>query len=315
MDIDHLRLLLAIARHGSFAAAARERGIDPSWISRTIAAIEGELGFRLFQRASRRVTLTEAGERYIRRIEAIADEFDHARDEALAISDGPVGVLRMTTSVAFGEKVIVPLLPSFRRAFPNVGLDLVLSDTNLDLVAGRIDLAVRLGAGMTGDLVVSKLMTTRYRVCASPAYLDREGRPAAPADLSDRNCLLFALPGFRSRWIFRNTAGYAAEIPVHGGVVVSGALALRSLALAGMGPALLADWLVGDDIADGRLVDLFPGHQVTATTFETAVWLLYPSRSFLPGKVRAMIDFLKAEVGMPASRRSQRGRRPLLRGH
>jgi DNA-binding transcriptional LysR family regulator len=296
MEISHIHLLTTIARRGSFASAARERGIDPSWISRTVAAIEGELGFRLFQRAGRRVVLTEAGERYIRRIEVIADEFDQARDEAQALSAGPVGVLRMTTTVAFGEKVIVPLVPGFLEVFPNVELDLVLSDTNHDLIADRIDLAVRLGTGVTGDLVVSKLMNTTYRVCASPDYLAREGRPAVPEALADRNCLLFALPGFRSRWIFRNSAGATTEVPVHGGIIASGALALRTLALAGMGPTLLADWLVGDDIAAGRLVDLFPKHQVTATTFETAVWLLYPSRSFLPGKVRAMIDFLKAEA-------------------
>jgi DNA-binding transcriptional LysR family regulator len=300
MDAAQAHLLVAIARHRSFAAAAREHGVDPSWISRTVASIERELGFRLFQRATRRVALTEAGEMYIRRIEAIADEFDHARDAALAISAGPAGVLRMTTSVAFGEKVIVPLLPRFREAFPKVELDLVLSDTNLDLIADRIDLAIRLGMGVAGDVVISKLMDTRYRVCASRGYLDREGLLHGPQELADRDCLLFALPGFRSRWIFRSSGGATTDVPVRGSIVVSGALALRTLTLAGMGPALLADWLVGDDIANGRLVDLFPNHSVTASTFETAVWLLYPSRSFLPGKVRAMMDFLRAEVARRA---------------
>jgi DNA-binding transcriptional LysR family regulator len=296
MDARQARLLIDIARRGSFAEAARDRGADPSSVSRLIASIEAELGFRVFQRTTRRVVPTEAGELYLRRIEVIADEFDQARDAALAVSTGPVGVLRLTTSVAFGEEVIVPRLPPFRAAFPRVDLDVILSDSNLDLVADRIDLAIRLGAGMTGDLIVSKLMDTRYHVCASPDYLQREGALPAPEDLAQRDCLLFALPGFRSRWLFRDVAGAAIEIPVKGGITVSGALALRRLALDGAGPALLADWLVGPAIASGRLIDLFPDHRVTATSFETAVWLLYPSRSFLPLKVRAMIDFLRSQL-------------------
>ena len=307
MDVDSARLLLAIARHRSFTAAARERGVDPSRISRAVASIESALGFRLFQRATRRVAVTEAGEIYLRRIEAMADEFDHARDEALAISTGPSGVLRMTTSVAFGERMLVPLLPRFRDTYPKVELDLVLADTNLDLIADRIDLAVRLGSSVAGDMVVAKLMDSTYRVCASPGYLAREGPLRRPQALADRDCLLFALPGFRSRWIFRSQDGATTDVSVRGSIAVSGALALHTLTLAGMGPALLADWLVGDDIAEGRLVDLFPDHRVTATSFETAVWLLYPSRSFLPGKVRAMMDFLRAE--MPRRRRTDPQRR------
>jgi len=307
MDAKQARLLVDIAHRGSFAEVARERALDPSSVSRMIASLEAELGFRLFQRTTRRVVLTEAGELYLRRIEAIADEFDQALDEALAVSTGPTGVLRMTTTVAFGEKVIVPLLPRFREAFPAVELDVILSDLNLDLIEDRIDLAMRLGAGVTGDLVVSKLMDTRYHVCASPEYLRREGRPHAPEELAARDCLLFALPGFRTRWMFRGTAGAVTEVPVKGGIIVSGALALRTLALAGAGPALLADWLVSEDIAAGRLVDLFSDHRVTATTFETAVWLLYPSRSFLPQKVRAMIGFLRSRVASQALERDSKG--------
>lgn len=282
MDIDAARLLIEIARRGSFAEVARDRNVDPSGISRAIATVETELGFRMFQRTTRRVALTEAGELYIRRIEALVDDFDSARDDALAVSAGPAGRLRMTATVAFGQRRIVPLIPQFRATYPEVDLELILTDTNLNLVNERIDLAVRLGAQLAGDLVVSRLKATSYRVCASPDYLARTGRPATPADLGARDCLRFALPGFRSRWLFRPPGGVPFEVPVRGGLVMSGALALHALALAGMGPVLLADWLVDDDIAAGRLVDLFPDFQAAATDFDTAVWLLYPSRSFLP---------------------------------
>lgn len=299
MNVEHARLLIEITHRGSFADVARDRDVDPSWISRTIAAAEAELGFRVFQRTTRRVVLTEAGEIYTRRIEALVDDFDQARDDALAISAGPIGRLKMTATVAFGQRVIVPLIPRFKAAYPEVDLELILSDTNLNLVSERLDLAVRLGANISGDLVATKLLDTTYRVCASPAYLEREGRPTSPQDLSARDCLCFALPGFRSRWVFREAGGAPFEVPVSGSLIMSGALPLRTLALAGMGPALLGNWLVDEDIAQGHLVDLFPHLEATATTFETAVWLLYPSRSFLPLKVRAMIDFLKRETSRP----------------
>lgn len=296
MDIDNARLLAEIAHRGSFAEVARDRGVDPSLISRAIAAAEAELGFRVFQRTTRRVTLTEAGAIFLNRVERLVDDFDQARDDALAVSAGPVGRLRMTTTVAFGQRVIVPLLPRFRAAYPDVEVELILTDANLDLVTERIDLAVRLGAQVTGDLVVTKLVDTTYRVCASPAYLLRTGTPSSPSELSTRDCLRFALPGFRSRWLFRRPGEQVLEVPVSGSLIMSGASALHELAIQGMGPVLLGNWLVDDDIAAGRLVPLFPEYEVTATSFETAVWLLYPSRSFLPQKVRAMVDFLKAEA-------------------
>lgn len=289
-------LVIEVAHQGGFAAVARRRDVDPSWVSRMIAAIEDDLGFRLFQRTTRRLSLTEAGEIFLRRIEAIAEEFEQARDEALAVSAGPTGVLRMTTSVGFGQQVIVPLVPRFRALHPKVDLDLILSDTNLNLVNERIDLAIRLAPSIAGDMVVSKLMDTTYRVCASPDYLARHGRPPIPQELAGRDCLLFRLPGFRSQWVFADAAGGVTEVPVRGGIVISSAVAQLALAVAGMGPALLADWLADDDIAQGRLVDLFPTHKVTAATTEIAAWLLYPSKSFLPQKVRAMIDFLRIEI-------------------
>lgn len=297
MDLNDARLLIEIARRGSFAEVARDRGVDPSWVSRMVAGLEQALGFRLFQRTTRRVALTEAGEIYLRRIQLIAEEFEQARDDALAVTRGPVGTLRMTATVAFGQTVLVPLIPQFRNAYPGVALDLLLTDATVNLVSDRIDLAIRHGPSVTGDMVVTKLRTTRYRVCASPTYLAQVGAPTHPQELAERPCLRFALPGFRSRWLFREaSAGPVTEVEVGGDITVSGGLALHSLALAGQGPALLADWLIDADIAAGRLIDLFPGWQVTATSFETAVWLLYPSRSFLPRKVRAMIDFLKASV-------------------
>lgn len=301
MDIDSLSLLLSVARRGSFAATAKERGADPSAVSRSIAAIEAELGVRLFQRSTRRLNLTEAGEVYLARIEPLMDELAGAAAEARSLSTEPSGRLRLTASVTFGQMVVLPLLKPFRQRYPMVSIDGIFTDANLDLVAERIDLAIRLAPAADGDLVATKLMDTRYRVVASPDYLASGPPLECPSDLSAHSCLLFDLPGFRSHWQFRDAAGAIESVAIHGDITLSPAGSLRDAALAGLGPALLPDWLVGADVTGGRLVDLFPVHAAAATSFDTAAWLLYPSRAFLPDKVRVMIDFLRASLrrGLP----------------
>ena len=299
MELSSLQIFAEVVRRGSFAAVARARDVSPSAISRSIAALEAELGLRLFQRTTRRLAPTEAGALYFARIEPLVGELEQARQAAADVREEPSGTLRVTASVAFGQTCLVPLLPELHRRHPGLALELLLTDGNLDLIAERIDVALRLGPRRDSRLIGLRLFDTRYRVCASPDYLARAGAIATPEALRGRPCLLFALPGYRSRWIFRDHAGRQSEVPIEGRFVISSALALRDCALNGLGPALLADWLIDGDIAAGKLVDLFPEHQVTATDFETAAWLLYPSRAYLPLKVRAFIDFLRETLRQP----------------
>ena len=304
MDIETLRIFVRVARRGSFAVVARDCDTDPSSISRAIAALEDELQVRLLQRSTRRMTLTEAGAKYLARLAPLLEELDQARDDALVASAKPIGTIRLTASVAFGQKCIATLLPKLRNAFPDLGVDLVLTDSNLDLVSEGIDLAVRLGPSRDSALIGVKLVETRYHVCASPIYLARSRQEkrslAKPADLSAHRCLLLNLPDYRSRWLFRDSLGTMSEIAVDGDVLISSPLVLLTCALEGMGPALLADWMVKDELIKGKLVDLFPEHAVAATDFETAAWLLYPSRTYLPRKVRVVIDFLRQQFGQSA---------------
>ena len=298
MDINDLSLFIETARLGSFAAVARERNADPSAVSRAIAGLEAEIGARLFHRTTRSMSLTEAGERFFARTVHLVEELDHAREDARSAGAAPAGLLRLTASVAFGQAVIVPLLGKFRRLYPEIGVELELTDANVDLVADRIDLAIRLAPSYRADLVGTRLIATRYRVVASRQWLAEHGAPGKPRALEKACCLLFSLPGYRDRWRFRK-GGKITDVAVGGDIVMSSALAIRSGALAGLGPALLADWLIGADLAEGRLVDLFPDHDVAATSFDTAAWLLYPSRRYLPVKVRAAIEFLKREIRNP----------------
>lgn len=295
MDLESLRLFVEVAKRGSFATVARDHDLDPSSVSRLVAVLEAELGVRLFQRSTRRITLTEAGDLFLAKVEPLVVELESAREAAKSVSTEPSGTLRLTASVTFGHLSLVPLLPEFRRLYPAVKLDCIFTDENLDLVENRIDLAVRLAPGVTGDLVVTKLVDTYYRVVASPKYLAASPSLNTPADLAGHACLLFPYRIFRPNWLFKDARGTVTEVSVRGDVTLSTAQALRDAALLGLGPALLPHWLVAAALKEGSLVDLFPNYAVTATSFETAAWLVYPSRAYLPNKVRVMIDFLKSK--------------------
>ncbi len=294
MDIEALRIVTLVAQQGSFAAAARVLTVDPSSVSRTVAAVEADLGLRLFQRSTRSLSVTEEGEVYLARLVPLLEELDHAQDDARAVSRHPAGPVRLTTSVAFAHTCVVPHLADFTSRYSNISLEILPSDANLDLLANSIDLAIRLAPAPAGDLISTKLLDTRYRVVASPDYLANSDLLSVPADLQHHNCLRFALPDFRTRWRFRTAGEAPIEVPVSGNVIIANALSLRLAALDGLGPALLAGWLVNDDIAAGTLVDVFPDLECTATEFNTAAWVLYPSRSYLPRKVRVTIDFFRA---------------------
>lgn len=293
MDMDQIRLVALVARQGSFAAAARVLNVDPSSVSRTVAQTEAALGLRLFQRTTRALSVTEEGEVYLRRVLPLLEELEAAREEATRARSAPSGTLRMTASVAFSHVCVVPHLKAFHTLYPDISVELLPSDAVFDLAAQGIDLAIRLGTAPSGDGVGTRLLTSRYVVCAAPEYLASCPPLRAPADLVDHDCLRFALPEFRTRWRFRKTGEPTIEVPVSGRTIIASALSLRQAALDGLGPVLLADWLVGRDLAEGRLVRLFPAYEATATTFDTGAWALYPSRAFLPRKVRVMIDFLR----------------------
>ena len=296
MDIETLTIFVEVMRQGSFAAVARKRDLDPSSISRAIAGLEQQLGVRLFQRTTRKLSPTEAGITYFNRIEPLLEEMQQASESVIAISGRPQGTLRITTSVSFGLKCIVPLLPKFQNIYPELKIELLLTDSRLDLMTERIDLAIRLGQLTDSTLIARKLMSARYYVCASPDYIKQHGKLNKPQDITQHNCLRFPLAGFRSHWIFQDDSGRICKIPVSGNVIISNAIALKECAIAGMGLALLPHWLIDEDLEAERLVTVFPDYRVTAANFDTSVWLVYPSRKYIPSKVEVTIDFLKQHL-------------------
>ena len=295
MDISGLEIFVEVMHQGSFAAVARERNIDPSSVSRAIASLERELKVKLLQRTTRQISPTEAGMTYFNRIEPLIEELQEAKELVSDISGSPTGTLRLTASVSFGIECIVPLLPEFEARYPELTVELLLTDTVIDLLAERVDLAIRLGLLEDSSLIAQRLIKTHYAVCGSPKYL-AEKKISLPQDISQYNCLLFPLAGFRSRWLFRERTGTIETIPVKGNTIISSAIALKQCALSGMGLALLPYWLIDPELQSGALINVLTEYDVTATDFNTSAWLVYPSRSYVPLKVRLFIDFLKQEI-------------------
>ena len=296
MDTQLVETALLVARLGSFTAAAQARNVDPSSISRQVAALEAALGLRIFERSTRHLRLSEAGEIYLSRMAQALEVMEEAAQSAQDTIATPNGLLRVTTSVAFGERWLVPQLSSFRNLYPQIDLDLILSDAVLDIAEERIDLAIRLGQRPErGAFIASKLFDTHYHVVASPAYLDTSAPLQTPEDLTAHEGLMFRLPAFQADWRFRQReSDRIIRAKPRKSLAISNALALRRAALEGQGVALLADWTIREDLGSGQLRDVFPDWEVSVTETGSAVWLLYPDYAYVPVRLRLFIDHLKS---------------------
>ncbi|KKJ75594.1 LysR family transcriptional regulator [Kiloniella litopenaei] len=296
MDIEALTIFAEAAHLGSFAKVARKLNTDPSQISRTISSLETQLGVRLFQRTTRKIALTEAGKRYLDRISPVLIELQQAHDEITSMTSAPRGHLKITASVSYGQKCLLPLLSEFSETYPDITLELLLTDQNLDLVSNDIDFAIRMAPIIENDVICTKLHDTHYRVVASPTYLATADAITKPADITNHKMILFSLPDYRSEWQFKTKDGHISSVPVNGTLMISNAIAIQECVHKNMGIALLADWQVDRAIKEDQLINLFPDYRVAATTFETAAWIIYPNRNFLPNKTRVAIDFIRRRL-------------------
>ncbi len=297
MDLTAIRIFVNSVKLGSFAAVARQMELDPSTVSRAISNLEAELGFRVLQRSTRKLAPTEAGSVYFERIHGLIEDFDIAGQEAQDLVNQPQGNLRIAACTSFGPRVLVPLLPKLMELYPDLTIELLLADHQIDMIKEEIDLAIRFGLKPTGDYVSARLNPRRFQICASPNFIQKYGRPLQPEDLGNLDCIVFRMPGQASIWRFRDSDNEVSEVPISGKLITSHGLTMTAAAVSGVGVAMLPDWLCAQEVKDGSLISLFPGLDCTPTEFDTAAWLMYPSRHYLPLKVRKFMDFLRDEVG------------------
>lgn len=297
--IEEISVFLAVVDGGSLSKAARLRSMAVSSVSRKLDALEQHLGTRLLQRSSRFLLLTDAGEQFVPRARAILSELDEARNEIASASTEPSGLLTIAAPAAFGRRHVAPAVFSFMQLYPAIDVVLHLSDDLLDLRLQRVDLAIRSAILADSELVATRLAPVRRIAVASPAYLERHGKPDTPQALLEHNCVTLASaplpPGW---WSFSGVHGGAA-LPVKSSLRSDDTETLLQAALHGVGVAHLASWMVSDAVVAGTLVSLFPTEIGLPPTSRAAVHAVrMPGRSHA-AKAHLFIAHLRGAFGEP----------------
>ncbi len=287
-----IELFVALAEEDGFSAAARRLGLSQSAVSRGLKRLEDRIGTRLIARTTRRMNLTDSGLAFLGRCRQILADLAEAEDALAAAADLPRGRLRVSCAAAFGRRHVVPLLPGFRRLYPGIEVDLELNDRYVDFVGDAVDLAIRLGPPDGQDLAVRRLGEARRILCAAPGYLDGRPVPTAPRDLARHECLILSVYGGRDRWRFTAADGAIATTRVGGAIRLNDAEALRIAALAGGGITILPDYIAGEDLAGGRLVEVMPDWRLPAVP----IFVVLPERRLQSRRVRCFVDHLAATL-------------------
>lgn len=287
-----MQLFVSVVHSGSLSAAGRQLGLSPASVSRQINALEDSLGARLLNRTSRKLTLTEPGEVYLNRAEQILHQVNEANTSVSELHRVPRGTLRVHSRILVGTMHVVPAMPEFLRRYPEIKVDLLLSNHDIDLVERNVDVDIRIGKLEDSSLIARKLASSERIVCASPDYLSQHPKITSPNDLSEHNCLTYRINMGRTFWRFLDSAGVLTEIPVAGTLQTDYGPALRAAALAGVGIVLMPDWSVQDELKAGRLRRLFPRHRVSHVEFENGIYVVYQQNRHLSAKVRLFVDFL-----------------------
>lgn len=282
-----IEAFVTVIEEGSFVAAGDALHLSKAAVSRAVLELEKRLGARLLQRTTRRLSITEAGRAYYDRCKQILAELDEADSVVGTVTGHAVGKLRVNAPVSFGIRHLSPLWGEFLRRYPQVELEIDLSDRLVDVVDEGFDAVVRISRLVDSTLVHRKLASTAIIACASPAYVSAHGLPEHPEALSRHATIGYEYSASGDVWRFENDDG-VVEVTTRPRARANNGETCRALALAGQGIAIQPDFLVADDLAEGRLVNVLPGF----CGRDIGIYVVYPSRKHLSVKVRALVDFL-----------------------
>ncbi len=285
--LETMRAFTAVAQEGSFTAAARRMGVSTKLVSKYVQQLEAALETRLFNRTTRSVSLTDVGTAYLQRCRPILDQVDDLESLVKERHTSLAGPIRIAAPTAFGSTMLTRALVPFMQAHPEVKVDLSLSDNRVALVEEGFDLAIRVGVLRDSTLIAKKLADMPLIVCASPAYLDKHGRPSNPKTLETHDCLIDDNQPDATVWRFHARRGDVA-VKVGGTFTANSPGAVAHMALGGLGIARSPRYVVASALQDGRLEQLL----TTFTTDDFGLYAIYPFNRHLTSRVRALIDHL-----------------------
>lgn len=278
---------VAVAETNSFTAASKRLGVSTAHVSRHINALEERLGAKLFYRTTRKVTATEVGETYFLHCRQLLDNLDEAERTVTQLQATPRGKLRLTCSVAYGDRFIAPIVNEFVSRYPELSVQMQCTNQVIDLVQEGIDLAIRLGTLDDSSLIARKLAPRTLYVCGSPDYFSRHGQPHVLAELASHNCLL----GTLDYWSF-SEKGKTRTVKVTGNWSCNSGPALLDAALRGLGLVQLPDYYVSEHLKNGSLISVLDKVRLP----DSAVWAVYPANRHLSPKVRLLVELLQERI-------------------
>ncbi|MDI3514783.1 MAG: hypothetical protein PWP40_2012 [Rhodocyclaceae bacterium] len=289
-----MQTFCAVVDAGSFVSAADALGLSKAAASRYVSELERRLGVRLLHRTTRRLSLTEDGERFYARSRELLAGLEEAEAELHSRSGAARGLLRVNAPVTFGIRHLAQLWGPFCELHPQVRLEVTLSDRTVDLVEEGFDMAIRIAALPSSTLVCRQLARTRIVLCASPRYLAAHGTPQEPADLARHAVIAYSYWSGGDEWPFEGPDG-RVSVRTKPSMHTNSGDTCRAMALAGQGIILQPGFLVADDLAAGTLVELMPAYR----SVTLGIYALYPTRKFVPPKVRALVEFLAEHFARP----------------
>jgi DNA-binding transcriptional LysR family regulator len=287
-----VQLFIRVVETGSFSKAAADLGITQPTATKAVAAMEERLGARLLHRSTRGVTTTEVGALYYEKCKVIAQEIEEADSLATLLQSQVGGQLRISTSVAFGRRVMIPLVVRYMQQHPGVHIDLSFDDRYVNLVEQGVDLAVRMGRLADSSLGARYLGTNPWLMVAAPSYLEAHGEPRVPADLPRHACLVYSSVQGDDRWSFTGPSGEELSVPVKGPLRSNNLSAVLSAARAGMGLAVLPWYVARESLGDGSVRQILGDHALPAQE----VHAVFPSPKRVPSKVTSFMGFLQEEL-------------------
>jgi DNA-binding transcriptional LysR family regulator len=298
---DELTAFIAVVEAGGFSSAARRTGVSQPSISKAVAALERRLGVVLLNRGTRSISPTEPGRIYYERAKPLLEEIQEVDAETTHRVRGVSGVLRISAPGTFGRLHVLPLIPEFLKAHPELEVDLILADAMRDMTEDRIDLAIRVGPVTEPDLVARKIAQTRLVYVGSQSYFAAHGRPRVPADLRQHNCLVYGAQRNANAWPFSGP-GRAHRVKVAGSLRSNSIEAIRTGVLAGVGVGMMTEASLDAEL-DVPLIQTVLSEYAD---FSIDVNIAWPTKRFVPGKVRQATDYLEGAIARRLSHGSRR---------